>query len=162
MVYRCLQHPYLVSDTIEPRDLPPQETHDRLIGASAKLRLLKVLLPKLRDRGHRVLLFSQVRRIFPHFQPVQLTRFQFVIALDIVEDFLIGEGVKYLRLVSTCLGKKICLTHQFMLAFRMGIRNSRNGRRAWTSLTSLTQMSLYISSQHALVVLASTFTAQTQ
>ncbi|EIW64252.1 uncharacterized protein TRAVEDRAFT_158327 [Trametes versicolor FP-101664 SS1] len=78
---KCIQHPYLVSETIEPRGLPPQETHDRLVGASAKLRLLKLLLPKLRTRGHRVLLFSQ-----------------FVIALDIIEDFLIGEGVKYLRL----------------------------------------------------------------
>ncbi|KAI0361386.1 hypothetical protein OH77DRAFT_1417635 [Trametes cingulata] len=78
---KCIQHPYLVSDTIEPRGLPPQETHDRLVAASAKLRLLKMLLPKLRARGHRVLLFSQ-----------------FVIALDIIEDFLIGEGIKYLRL----------------------------------------------------------------
>ncbi|OCH94711.1 hypothetical protein OBBRIDRAFT_746991 [Obba rivulosa] len=78
---KCLQHPYLVSDDIEPRGLPKEEAHEKLIDASAKLRLLKVLLPKLRARGHRVLLFSQ-----------------FAIALDIVEDFLIGEGVKYLRL----------------------------------------------------------------
>ncbi|KAI0830534.1 P-loop containing nucleoside triphosphate hydrolase protein [Trametes gibbosa] len=78
---KCIQHPYLVSETIEPRGLPAQETHDRLVGASAKLRLLRMLLPKLRARGHRVLLFSQ-----------------FVIALDIVEDFLVGEGIKYLRL----------------------------------------------------------------
>ncbi|KAI0778404.1 hypothetical protein BD413DRAFT_489884 [Trametes elegans] len=78
---KCIQHPYLVSETIEPRGLSPQETHDRLVGASAKLRFLKMLLPKLRTRGHRVLLFSQ-----------------FVIALDVIEDFLIGEGIKYLRL----------------------------------------------------------------
>ncbi|KAI9057725.1 hypothetical protein FKP32DRAFT_1597935 [Trametes sanguinea] len=78
---KCIQHPYLVSDTIEPRGLSPQETHERLVAASAKLRLLKMLLPKLRSRGHRVLLFSQ-----------------FVIALNIIEDFLIGEGIKYLRL----------------------------------------------------------------
>ncbi|KAI8990487.1 SNF2 family N-terminal domain-containing protein [Trametes punicea] len=78
---KCIQHPYLVSDTIEPRGLSPTETHERLVAASAKLRLLKMLLPKLRARGHRVLLFSQ-----------------FVIALDIIEDFLIGEGIKYLRL----------------------------------------------------------------
>ncbi|KAI0801048.1 hypothetical protein C8Q74DRAFT_1364698 [Fomes fomentarius] len=78
---KCLQHPYLVSDTIEPKDLSPQETHERLVGASAKLRLLKMLLPRLRARGHRVLLFSQ-----------------FVLALDVVEDFLVGEGIKFLRL----------------------------------------------------------------
>lgn len=57
---RCIQHPYLVSEDIEPKGLSPQETHERLVGASAKLRLLKTLLPKLRARGHRVLLFSQV------------------------------------------------------------------------------------------------------
>ncbi|KAK2461624.1 hypothetical protein APHAL10511_006087 [Amanita phalloides] len=78
---KCLQHPYLYDDSIEPRDLPPKETHGKLIDASAKLRLLKMLLPKLKARGHRVLLFSQ-----------------FVIALDVIEDFLEGEGFKFLRL----------------------------------------------------------------
>ncbi|KAJ6604478.1 SNF2 family DNA-dependent ATPase [Mycena vulgaris] len=79
---KCLQHPYLYEETIEPRGLPQQETHDKLIDASAKLRFLKVLLPKLKARGHRVLLFSQ-----------------FVIALNVIEDFLDGEGHRYLRLV---------------------------------------------------------------
>ncbi|KAG7450689.1 uncharacterized protein BT62DRAFT_985010 [Guyanagaster necrorhizus] len=78
---KCLQHPYLCFEDIEPAGLPPQETHEKLIDASAKLRLLKSLLPKLKARGHRVLLFSQ-----------------FVIGLNIIEDFLIGEGMKYLRL----------------------------------------------------------------
>jgi len=57
---RCLQHPYLYSEDIEPQNLPPQESHGKLIDASAKLRFLKSLLPKLKERGHRVLLFSQV------------------------------------------------------------------------------------------------------
>ena len=57
---RCLQHPYLYAEDIEPRGLPPQETHEKLIDGSAKLRFLKALLPKLKARGHRVLLFSQV------------------------------------------------------------------------------------------------------
>ncbi|KAF9015550.1 SNF2 family N-terminal domain-containing protein [Cyathus striatus] len=78
---KCLQHPYLYAEDIEPSNLSPQESHDKLIDASAKLRFLKVLLPKLKERGHRVLLFSQ-----------------FVIALDVIEDFLRGEGHKYLRL----------------------------------------------------------------
>ncbi|KAA1471579.1 hypothetical protein DENSPDRAFT_799677 [Dentipellis sp. KUC8613] len=78
---KCIQHPYLVSHEIEPKGLSIADAHDKLIAASAKLRLLKTLLPKLRARGHRVLLFSQ-----------------FVIALNIIEDFLIGEGIKYLRL----------------------------------------------------------------
>ena len=59
-IIRCLQHPYLYDDEIEPRGLPSKETHEKLIDASAKLRLLRALLPKLKARGHRVLLFSQV------------------------------------------------------------------------------------------------------
>ncbi|KAF8140421.1 hypothetical protein EV363DRAFT_1153685 [Boletus edulis] len=78
---KCIQHPYLISKHIEPRGLQPHEAHEKLIDASAKLLLLRSLLPKLKARGHRVLLFSQ-----------------FVIALDIIEDFLRGENYKYLRL----------------------------------------------------------------
>lgn len=59
-ISRCLQHPYLYSEDIEPRNLSPQESHEKLIDASAKLRFLKSLLPKLKERNHRVLLFSQV------------------------------------------------------------------------------------------------------
>lgn len=58
---RCIQHPYLVSRDIEPKGLEPDEAHSRLVAGSAKLRLLQGLLPKLKARGHRVLLFSQVR-----------------------------------------------------------------------------------------------------
>ncbi|KAE9408278.1 hypothetical protein BT96DRAFT_914203 [Gymnopus androsaceus JB14] len=78
---KCLQHPYLYDEDIEPRHLSTEETHEKLISASAKLRLLRDLLPKLKARGHRVLIFSQ-----------------FVIALNIIEDFLTGEGHKFLRL----------------------------------------------------------------
>ncbi|KAJ7630765.1 SNF2 family DNA-dependent ATPase [Roridomyces roridus] len=85
---KCLQHPYLYEETIEPRGLPERETHEKLIDASAKLRFLKMLLPKLKARGHRVLLFSQ-----------------FVIALDVIEDFLNGEGYRYLRLDGNTKGK---------------------------------------------------------
>ncbi|GLB35984.1 putative class II histone deacetylase complex subunits 2 and 3 [Lyophyllum shimeji] len=86
---KCLQHPYLYAEDIEPRGLSPQETHEKLIDASAKLRLLKSLLPKLKMRGHRVLLFSQ-----------------FVIALNVIEDFLVGEGHKYLRLDGNTKGSE--------------------------------------------------------
>ncbi|KAF8167730.1 SNF2 family N-terminal domain-containing protein [Crassisporium funariophilum] len=78
---KCLQHPYLYAEDIEPRHLPEKELHEKLIDASGKLRFLKALLPKLKERGHRVLLFSQ-----------------FVIALNVIEDFLAGEGYKFLRL----------------------------------------------------------------
>ncbi|KIY45795.1 hypothetical protein FISHEDRAFT_9154, partial [Fistulina hepatica ATCC 64428] len=54
-----LQHPYLYSEDIEPKDLSAVEMHEKLIDGSTKLRLLKMLLPKLKARGHRVLIFSQ-------------------------------------------------------------------------------------------------------
>ena len=57
---RCLQHPYLYAEDLEPPKLSPQDAHEKLIDASAKLRFLKMLLPKLKEGGHRVLLFSQV------------------------------------------------------------------------------------------------------
>ena len=75
------------------------EAHEKLIDASAKLRLLHIMLPKLKARGHRVLLFSQVRLSVPHCHWLNGNLQKFVIALDIVEDFLNGESFKYLRLV---------------------------------------------------------------
>ena len=57
---RCLQHPYLYAQDLEPPGLSQQDAHEKLIDASAKLRFLKMLLPKLKEGGHRVLLFSQV------------------------------------------------------------------------------------------------------
>jgi len=49
-----------VSEGIEPKDLAPNEVHEKLVSASAKLILLRMMLPKLKERGHRILLFSQV------------------------------------------------------------------------------------------------------
>ena len=58
-----------------------------------------MLLPKLQQRGHRVLLFSQVHNFSLTF--IRVTHCpKFVIALDIVEDFLVGEGIKFRRIVS--------------------------------------------------------------
>ena len=56
-----------MSRDIEPKGLNPQEAHARLVAGSAKLRLLQGLLPKLRARGHRVLLFSQARIALIYF-----------------------------------------------------------------------------------------------
>ncbi|KAG9018869.1 hypothetical protein FRB90_008806 [Tulasnella sp. 427] len=78
---KCMQHPYLIDGELEVPGLSEQETHQRLIEASGKLRFLETMLPKLRERGHRVLLFSQ-----------------FTMALDVIEDFIQGESYKFLRL----------------------------------------------------------------
>lgn len=111
-VHRCLQHPYLYDEGIEPRGLSAEATHEKLIDGSAKLRFLKSLLPKLKERGHRVLLFSQ-----------------FVIALDVVEDFLVGEGYKFLRLVGRSL-----VTSGVLTPFRMETPRVLTVKSLWTNL----------------------------
>ncbi|ORY25945.1 hypothetical protein BCR39DRAFT_542680 [Naematelia encephala] len=78
---KVCQHPYLSAPELENEDAPDEEQHKQLVTASGKLAFLKLLLPKLKERGHRVLLFSQ-----------------FKIALNRIEDFLYGEGYKFLRL----------------------------------------------------------------
>jgi hypothetical protein len=46
-------------------ELPDAAQQKALIEASGKLTFLKLLLPKLQARGHRVLLFSQVSVCVP-------------------------------------------------------------------------------------------------
>lgn len=58
---RCMQHPYLVDQNLEPPTDSMASAHKQLVEDSAKLRVLQLMLPKLKARGHRVLLFSQVR-----------------------------------------------------------------------------------------------------
>ncbi|KAG9251233.1 PHD/FYVE-zinc-finger like domain-containing protein [Emericellopsis atlantica] len=78
---KCLCHPFIYSDAIEERHHDQVVLHRNLVEASAKLILLQIMLPKLKERGHRVLIFSQ-----------------FLQQLDIVEDFLVGLGFGYRRL----------------------------------------------------------------
>lgn len=78
---KCLCHPFMYSENIEERHHDPAVMFRNLIEASAKLLLLEVMLPKLKERGHRVLIFSQ-----------------FLQQLDIIEDFLGGIGYEYRRL----------------------------------------------------------------
>ena len=59
---KVANHPYLVEGTEPP---PDARGADRLaalrVAASGKLQLLDGLLMQLKERGHRVLVFSQVR-----------------------------------------------------------------------------------------------------
>lgn len=57
----------------------PQE----LIPEAGKLNILDELLPKLKEEGHRVLIFSQ-----------------FTMVLDILEEYLTLKGNTYLRCAS--------------------------------------------------------------
>lgn len=78
---KCLCHPFIYNRDIEEQTLDPELSHQRLVEASCKLQLLGLMLPRLRERGHRVLIFSQ-----------------FLQNLDIVEDFLSGLDMQYSRL----------------------------------------------------------------
>ncbi len=78
---KCLCHPFIYSDAIEEKHQDATVVQRNLVEASAKLLLLQIMLPKLKERGHRVLIFSQ-----------------FLQQLDIVEDFMIGVGYEYRRL----------------------------------------------------------------
>lgn len=78
---KCLCHPFLYSSAIEERSVSEMALHRNLIDASSKFQLLEIMLPKLHERGHRVLLFSQ-----------------FLQQLDLIEDFLNGLGMRFQRL----------------------------------------------------------------
>ena len=75
---KCCNHPYLFPN-VEDRSLPVLGEH--LVGACGKLVLLDKLLTRLRDKGHRVLIFSQMTRM-----------------LDILEDFMVMRAYDYCRI----------------------------------------------------------------
>ncbi|TKA69138.1 hypothetical protein B0A49_06317 [Cryomyces minteri] len=81
---KCLCHPFVFNREIEERNDAAAVSHRNLVEASAKLQLLEILLPKLKERGHRVLIFSQ-----------------FLEMLSIMEDFLDGLEMRYQRLDGT-------------------------------------------------------------
>ncbi|KQJ87242.1 hypothetical protein BRADI_4g09970v3 [Brachypodium distachyon] len=75
---KCCNHPYLFKGA-EPG--PPYTTGDHLIESAGKMVLLDKLLPKLKARSSRVLIFSQMTRL-----------------LDILEDYLMYKGYQYCRI----------------------------------------------------------------
>lgn len=75
---KCAGHPYLFPG-VEDRTLPPLGEH--LVENCGKMVLLDKLLKRLKERGHRVLLFTQMTRV-----------------LDILEDYLYMRQYKYCRI----------------------------------------------------------------
>eukprot|EP00898_Chlorokybus_atmophyticus_P006003 jgi/Chlat1/6403/Chrsp45S05917 len=75
---KCCNHPYLFQGA-EPG--PPYTTGDHLVTNAGKMVLLDKLLPKLKERDSRVLIFSQMTRL-----------------LDILEDYMMYRGHKYCRI----------------------------------------------------------------
>ena len=75
---KCCGHPYLF-EGVEDRSLDPLGEH--LVENCGKLAIVDKLLKKLKERGSRVLIFTQMTRI-----------------LDILEDFMFMRGHKYCRI----------------------------------------------------------------
>ncbi|RYD84285.1 MAG: DEAD/DEAH box helicase [Verrucomicrobiaceae bacterium] len=75
---KCCNHPYLFP-SVEDRSLDPLGDH--LFANCGKMVLMDKLLRKMKERGHRVLIFSQMTRM-----------------LDIMEDYLISRDYRYCRI----------------------------------------------------------------
>jgi SNF2 family DNA or RNA helicase len=83
---KCCIHPYLIKgaeDRIidEAKAYSPEEQFNLMIQASGKLVLLDKLLKKLKENGHKVLIFSQMTK-----------------CLDILADYLRGRNYNYERI----------------------------------------------------------------
>ncbi|MCI4395573.1 hypothetical protein PGIGA_G00182170 [Pangasianodon gigas] len=80
---KCCNHPYLFPVAAMEAPKMPNGMYDgsALTKSSGKLLLLQKMLRKLKEGGHRVLIFSQMTKM-----------------LDLLEDFLENEGYKYERI----------------------------------------------------------------
>uniref|UniRef100_A0AAQ4Q450 Chromodomain helicase DNA binding protein 5 n=1 Tax=Gasterosteus aculeatus aculeatus TaxID=481459 RepID=A0AAQ4Q450_GASAC len=80
---KCCNHPYLFPVAAVEAPVQANGSYDgnQLVKSSGKLTLLQKMLKKLKDEGHRVLIFSQMTKM-----------------LDLLEDFLEFEGYKYERI----------------------------------------------------------------
>jgi chromodomain-helicase-DNA-binding protein 7 len=62
---KCCNHPYLikgVEEDITATLTTKEEVYNAMIQSSGKLVLVDKLLPKLKQAGHKVLIFSQMVR----------------------------------------------------------------------------------------------------
>ncbi|KAJ4940377.1 hypothetical protein JOQ06_026684 [Pogonophryne albipinna] len=80
---KCCNHPYLFPVAAVEAPVSSNGSYDgnQLVKSSGKVTLLQKMLRKLKDEGHRVLIFSQMTKM-----------------LDLLEDFLEFEGYKYERI----------------------------------------------------------------
>lgn len=90
---KCCNHLFLLNGVeIEIRNLKENQgvsEADLLARGSGKLVLLDKLLPRLKENGHRVLIFSQ-----------------FKIMLDVLEDYLVAKQEKFERIDGSITGHR--------------------------------------------------------
>ncbi|KAI9309998.1 SNF2 family N-terminal domain-containing protein [Dichotomocladium elegans] len=93
---KICNHPF-VFEEVERAVNPNQQSDDLLYRVSGKFELLDRMLPKLKETGHRVLIFFQMTQI-----------------MTIMEDYLTYRGFQYLRLDgSTKADDRSALLHKF-------------------------------------------------
>ena len=89
---KCCNHLFLlrgVEEEFRRKQKSGMSELDFLVNGSGKLVLLDKLLPRLKEEGHRVLLFSQ-----------------FKIMLDILEDYMHAGGIKFERIDGSITGNR--------------------------------------------------------
>ncbi|XP_034016012.1 chromodomain-helicase-DNA-binding protein 4-like isoform X2 [Thalassophryne amazonica] len=86
---KCCNHPYLFPTAAMEAPKMPNGMYEgsALTKAAGKLLLLQKMMRKLKEGGHRVLVFSQMTKM-----------------LDLLEDFLENEGYKYERIDGSITG----------------------------------------------------------
>ncbi|XP_059179794.1 lymphoid-specific helicase isoform X2 [Centropristis striata] len=80
LLRKCCNHPYLVEYPLDPAT-QEFKIDEELVKSSGKFLILDRLLPALKERGHKVLIFSQMTSI-----------------LDLLMDYCYLRGFKYSRL----------------------------------------------------------------
>ncbi|KAJ8014194.1 hypothetical protein DPEC_G00037720 [Dallia pectoralis] len=80
LLKRCCNHPYLIEYPLDPAT-QQFKIDEQLVQTSGKFLILDRMLPELKKRGHKVLIFSQMTSI-----------------LDILMDFCYLRGYQYSRL----------------------------------------------------------------
>ncbi|XP_017880026.1 lymphoid-specific helicase-like [Ceratina calcarata] len=79
---KIVNHPYLIHFPLGPDGLP--KIDEDFIKVSGKFLVLDAMLPKLKEQGHKVLLFSTWTQV-----------------LDMIEEYLLLRNYKYVRLDGT-------------------------------------------------------------
>lgn len=87
---KCANHPYLFQKASQEAPKKPNGAYDgeAMIKASGKFVLLQKMLTKLREQGHRVLIFSQMTKV-----------------LDILEDLCDHMEIRYERIDGSITGQ---------------------------------------------------------
>lgn len=86
---KVANHPYLLPAAAEEGPIGPNGLFEikAMTQSCGKLVVMSKMMRKLKEQGHRVLIFSQMTKM-----------------LDLLEDFLDGEGYKYERIDGSITG----------------------------------------------------------